>query len=714
MGRKTRGLRLENNRTRMSIKLLTMLCCYILLLVMFFLLYVGTVIYSDYLLGKDQYEITKAQMSNSAMIVLNSILESADYIANRVNYSLVFRDPYLTLLSGEELSIKDRTLIIQELRSAYAWCGMTDIEEVVLLLDNSDIALSASGIVSLHQSFQHQAYPTQYMEYTSIASLLGTESSRFTFLDDNIIFVTGFRYQGGNDRGVICISYNRERIEKKLKAILGEDNFSLMFAENILAGSDLGNGGYETLSEKENQKLRLKVFFPDYVWAGPNDFASISIAAGFVLFIVIIIIFIHNKKSYSESIRKIRNLIPIREETIGNDEVESIVNDLRGVLQENDKNREKLVEVAGYVEKGFFSSFTSDEKDLALLHNYLGFQRPYYLVMAISVDGEGWLDGVLEAIEEQLSDETISVSYHKRDMQSALIYMNSDFLPDEEEYSEKVYLIAKAYSENNVPVTIGTDVPREDFMDFKKSSSLALSALKKMLVNGKDDIYFALDEEEGRLDYYMVPALDVQVAKCIRNLDVSMVSELFGSLLETNLMKYELTPDSVIAINDELFYTEVKVLRSISLDEDWKAEKPNKYSTIEEVIEFYKNLYIRIIEEIEKRSEDDDDDLGAIAQYVDDHYTDPGLSLKMLSAIFSISTKSIGNYFSFRFHMNYLDYVTKKRIDKAMTLLITTTLGIDEVSLLSGYSSPLTFRRNFKDLTGITPSEYRSRANSSK
>ena len=84
----------------------------------------------------------------------------------------------------------------------------------------------------------------------------------------------------------------------------------------------------------------------------------------------------------------------------------------------------------------------------------------------------------------------------------------------------------------------------------------------------------------------------------------------------------------------------------------------------------------------------------------------------MLGTMFDLSTKSIGNYFSLKYHMTYLEYVTKKRIEKAINLLKDDSLSIDDVARLSGYSSALSFRRNFKDITGVTPSEYRSRDNS--
>ena len=256
------------------------------------------------------------------------------------------------------------------------------------------------------------------------------------------------------------------------------------------------------------------------------------------------------------------------------------------------------------------------------------------------------------------------------------------------------------------------DIPRQDVVELRLSISEALSALKLMLVRVKDDIYFSEDKEDDKCEYYMIPSFDVQIASSIRDEDRDKLSGMFDSLLRTNLMKYDLTPSSVFALSDELYYIELKVLRSLSLGREIKAQKPSKYLTIEEIIEFYRDLFISFIDTMEKEVESEDDNYKDLLDYIDKNFADPNISLKMLGTMFDLSTKSIGNYFSLKYHMTYLEYVTKKRIEKAINLLKNDSLSIDDVARLSGYSSALSFRRNFKDITGVTPSEYRSRDNS--
>jgi two-component system response regulator YesN len=55
----------------------------------------------------------------------------------------------------------------------------------------------------------------------------------------------------------------------------------------------------------------------------------------------------------------------------------------------------------------------------------------------------------------------------------------------------------------------------------------------------------------------------------------------------------------------------------------------------------------------------------------------------------------------------FIDYIAKKRIEKAQQYLMDTSLRIYEISDKIGYSSPEYFCRVFKKITGMSPRQYR-------
>ena len=56
-----------------------------------------------------------------------------------------------------------------------------------------------------------------------------------------------------------------------------------------------------------------------------------------------------------------------------------------------------------------------------------------------------------------------------------------------------------------------------------------------------------------------------------------------------------------------------------------------------------------------------------------------------------------------------VEILTKKRIEKAMELLESTTLKIYEIAEKVGFADPHYFGISFKKMTGCTPTEYANR-----
>ena len=58
---------------------------------------------------------------------------------------------------------------------------------------------------------------------------------------------------------------------------------------------------------------------------------------------------------------------------------------------------------------------------------------------------------------------------------------------------------------------------------------------------------------------------------------------------------------------------------------------------------------------------------------------------------------------------NFIEYLTRIRIDKAKELLVDENVSVKEAGIKSGYSDPNYFSRIFKKQMDMTPSEYKAR-----
>lgn len=99
----------------------------------------------------------------------------------------------------------------------------------------------------------------------------------------------------------------------------------------------------------------------------------------------------------------------------------------------------------------------------------------------------------------------------------------------------------------------------------------------------------------------------------------------------------------------------------------------------------------------------------SLKQLVEERYCDPDFSIGEIAEACHVSVSRMSNQFKTAVGMGFLEYVWKMRLEKAQELLRTTDLSVDEISLQVGYLAATSFSRKFKQETGLTPSQYRSK-----
>ncbi|RDC50517.1 helix-turn-helix domain-containing protein, partial [Acinetobacter sp. RIT592] len=83
------------------------------------------------------------------------------------------------------------------------------------------------------------------------------------------------------------------------------------------------------------------------------------------------------------------------------------------------------------------------------------------------------------------------------------------------------------------------------------------------------------------------------------------------------------------------------------------------------------------------------------------------LNLKEISETYNINSIYLGQLFQKETGILFSDYLNNFRVNKAKNLLVETSLKAAEIGELVGYANKNYFYRKFKDIVGITPSEWR-------
>lgn len=99
--------------------------------------------------------------------------------------------------------------------------------------------------------------------------------------------------------------------------------------------------------------------------------------------------------------------------------------------------------------------------------------------------------------------------------------------------------------------------------------------------------------------------------------------------------------------------------------------------------------------------------LKKLLAYIDSNYN-KDMSLKHMSDISNLHANYICTLFKKELHLSFLDYVNSIRLKKSMNYLESKhKMTINDIAQILGYQTERQFFRMFKNMTGITPGQYR-------
>ncbi|MBU3113869.1 helix-turn-helix domain-containing protein [Clostridium lacusfryxellense] len=99
--------------------------------------------------------------------------------------------------------------------------------------------------------------------------------------------------------------------------------------------------------------------------------------------------------------------------------------------------------------------------------------------------------------------------------------------------------------------------------------------------------------------------------------------------------------------------------------------------------------------------------MNRIKRYIESNYMDSNLCLYKVSSEFNLSEGYFSHLFKEQTDINFTDYLEKIRLNNANILLKGQRLSINEIAQKVGYNSAQSFRRAFKRLYGVSPTDVR-------
>ena len=91
--------------------------------------------------------------------------------------------------------------------------------------------------------------------------------------------------------------------------------------------------------------------------------------------------------------------------------------------------------------------------------------------------------------------------------------------------------------------------------------------------------------------------------------------------------------------------------------------------------------------------------------FINENFSDE-ITLEEVSKVVCVSPQYFSRLFKEETSENFIEYLTKVRIDRAKELMKNSNLSIKEICFKIGYADPNYFSHIFKKTEKLTPSEY--------
>lgn len=701
---------------------------YILMIVSLFLVYTGVIVFETTNINRERqeqyYDLKVKEIANS----LDLQFLEANIIISSVNSSDIISEFAAGNSTDANISAYH---VINEIKN-YSVSGYNlNIYDTVLFLNGFNNAFSSIQTYRLGStSKNYAAYDISKLNVTTLNDLFELDNTTTVFNKELIIY-TGI-YDSVMNHGKVCVLFDKNSIASSAKEVFGnETNISFELNDELIysSGKIENEVSYEKKSFINSDIIYRISVDKDNLKLDGSIYMTVAISAAIILCMVFIIVSFIFAIKYYRPLGNIERIIDGQLPSNADDsEMDNVIAGIENLIGERNGYREKMVTIKPYVQQGMIHGMLNgnlepEKLDVLFKEEYMVLQKPYFLLSVINIAyiGNDVFDkqqckrirDIVEDITKEYSTDDISIAVFDKDLFNTFVIINSNVCEDLDKiYYELFERIVKRIDNSDYIITVGVDEIREDISQLSDACTNAVKTLGSMVVGGRGAVYFY--EKETKADkqkYYFPKDSLTRVTKALLERNLDDVKEFLHEILEINTKKYDASPATIQLLIDEVHITTIKALKNVDSFNtiDFNIEKIKTVATLEEVLEYYYAIYETICKKLTDIATPKKD-IGVLDKNIlvciDEEYKNTEMSLQYLTEKFGVSNKYISIICKKYLGMTYLEYLQDKRINYAISLMKTTNYSLEQISKMSGYTNLLTFRRNFKSVKGMNPSEF--------
>jgi two-component system response regulator YesN len=532
-------------------------------------------------------------------------------------------------------------------------------------------------------------------------------------------------------------------MESLLKVVIVDDEY---YARNLLRNcikwNEIGiiiEGEAESALEAIDliEKLKPDILFVDINMSIINGIELSKIVTERYPNIKIIVLTGYEKFEYAKRCVKIGIEDILTKPIIPSEIMESILRVKEKIKIERDnKNqleslREQLLESMPYARERFLNELIqkgndSDKSINKLKYFGIKFKHNSYQVAVVDIESKsGFIESDKEADQliklkyfnyiENLSKENefINVFF---DTSQRIVLLNSNKDIKLTQYCDKV----KSGLNNlfNCVATFGIGNVHEDIKNIHLSFKQAIQALKYKIYVGKNQVisYEEINvsgNKNANFSFENLNDLHFYIKAGMKYEALAFIDLQFDGIK----LKQDFNIDSVRVIAINTLFCIVNVLNEMEISQmeifgetENPFEKVFNISSLETTMIFLKDILSKSIFIInEKRNEKEINLIESIQNYLNENMKEYELSLQKVGDVFFINQSYLSRLFKQKTGVNFVEYLTKIRIQKAIELLKNSNMKIYEIAEQVGIIDPHYLGICFKKVTGSSMSEYKKK-----
>lgn len=308
--------------------------------------------------------------------------------------------------------------------------------------------------------------------------------------------------------------------------------------------------------------------------------------------------------------------------------------------------------------------------------------------------------------------------YEFVDMDDALFsiiigYDEQTRIQDFDTYFRKLQINMHQLFKIRVTISFGQEV--ESFHHIHHSFQTARHALNMKYIVGKGEIIYYHDhcDEDQSLIYPL--ELEINAIQAIKNADMNLLREIlkqFKDGIRPNTGSdhreiQQIFTQFSLSLVKELFKGQEIDTNFIQHIINYIFSEINHERDLGEYLLSVEKLGEMLIEERKAKLDKKNTELvSSILHYIDNHFMDI-ISLEDIAEYFSLSSAHLGRAFKTVTGKTLLEYLTERKMNHSMNLLLETDTPIYDIAEQLGYANVKSFSRMFKNQMGMTPNEYR-------